>query len=253
MTTDKAIEPVFGGNVAMPSSASLAGALKESATKDPRGGAMDGADYLNFSGKRGRFSYGADQKDFEMDRILVPNIAGFQDGWVCWKSGQPVATRLANIMGAPVKTPDFEEFGPFKADSGDGWFQAKGAMFKDIDSGDQFFFKINSVSGVSALAGLISDIADRAERGDPAWPVLTLDMSEFTARGHKNFKPVFNVMGWLDDERVGVAFNDKEADLQDLMGQSGNALSPVEDEPETEEAEPEKEPVQKSRRRRSAV
>ena len=135
-------KPVFGGDVAMPSSSALAGALKESAVRDPRGGAIDGADYLNFSGKRGMFTYGADGKPFDMDAILVPNIAGFQDGWVCWKNGQPVATRLAPITGVPVPTPDMNEHGPFDGDA-DGWFQAKAAMFKDVETGDQYFFKIN--------------------------------------------------------------------------------------------------------------
>lgn len=246
MANDNTPAPVFGGDVAMPSSSALAGALKESAVKDPRGGALDGADYLNFSGKRGMFTYGADGKPFDMDSMLVPNIAGFQDGWVCWKNGQPVATRLANITGAPVPTPDFSEFTPFENDA-DGWFQAKAAMFKDVDSGDQYFFKINSVSGVSALAGLIGLIADRAERGDPAWPVLQLGVDEFSAKGYKNYKPEFNIVGWLDDANVQVLFTDPEADIDELIAASGGAAQI----PSQGKEEPKAEPAPKQRRRRS--
>ena len=240
MPNDNEIAPVFGGDVSMPSSSALAGALKESAVKDPRGGALDGADYLNFSGKRGMFTSGADGKPFDMESTLVPNIAGFQDGWVCWKNGQPVATRLANITGAPVPTPDFNEFAPFENDA-DGWFQAKAAMFKDVDDGAQYFFKINSVSGVSALAGLIGLIADRAERGDPAWPVLQLGVDEFQAKGYKNYKPEFNILGWLSDENVGRVFSEEEVDLDELMA-DGSAPAAI---PSQGKEEP------KRRRRRS--
>ena len=237
--TNEVTKPVFGGNVAMPSSANLAAALKQSASKNPRSGPGEGTDYLNFSGKRGLYSYGADQTPLEGGREFIPNIAAFEDGWVCWKGGRPVATRLSNMMDGGAPSPDFDEFAPFDAGNGEGWFAAKSMMLKDVGNGQQFYFKINSVSGVSAIAALIDMIADRAGRGEAAWPVITLDMEQFTAKGHKNFKPRFDVSGWLDDENVAKVF-EEGSDLDDLLAAS-----------EVTEAEPVDEAP--TRRRRKAV
>lgn len=238
---------VFGGNVAMPKSSALAAALRDSSQRDPRGGGVDGAEYLNFSGKRGVYTVGSEGKEFDKDAMVVPNIAGFQDGWVCWKGGQPVATRLANISAPAIATPNFDEFGPFDTKNGEGWFQAKATTFKDIDTGDQFYFKINSVSGVSALAGLLSMIAERAERSEAAWPVLKLGMEAFTSRGFKNYKPKFEVVGWLDDENVAKLFGEEDYDLDDLFAAS-EGVSPEGGNDEEEEDAPA--PAASSRRQR---
>lgn len=212
------VGPVFGGAVAMKGASALAVAMKESAVKDPRGSAGD-SDYLNFSGKQGTYSIGSKQEKVDPDEMWVVNIASFEDGWICWKGGRPVATRLANISDANVPAPDMDEFGPFEGD-GDGWFQAKAFVLRSIDTEQQGYFKINSISGVSAFADLQKSIAEKAERGEAAWPVVCLDVEKFTAKGYKNFKPVFDIQGWLNDDQIETALGAEEIDINELMDAS---------------------------------
>jgi hypothetical protein len=214
----KEVAPVFGGNVAMTGSAALAAAIKESSDKDPRG-SMGDSDYLNFSGKSGRITIGADKRLIQNDELWVANISSFEDGWICWKGGKPVATRMSNIMDGSVAAPDMSEFGPFDGD-GEGWYQAKAVTLKSLDNDQQGYFKINSVSGVSALADLQKLIFERIENGQSAWPVMAMDAEEFTAGGYKNFKPKFDVEGWLNDEQIASALNDPESDIEELMNSS---------------------------------
>ena len=214
----------------------LAAAMKESSDKDPRG-SMGDSDFLNFSGKQGKFTIGKAARTIQPDEEWIVNISGFEDGWVCWKGGQPVAQRMANISGTPVPTPDFEENGPFNSDKGEGWFQAKAMTLKNIETDEQGYFKINSISGVSAMADLQRDFVAQATAGKGCWPVVTLDAEEFTAKGFKNYKPVFNVVEWLD-----------EAALTALM--TGEASEEaVEEEPEIAPEVEKVEPPKRTRRR----
>lgn len=227
-----ATKPVFGGQVAMASSAALVSAIEESAEKDPRG-AMGDSDFLNFSGKRGVYTIGAKAREINGEELWLPNIAGFEDGWICWKGGAPVASRLALITGVPVPMPDMNEFGPFETGKGDGWFQAKSMTLKSLDTDEQGYFKINSISGVSAVADLQKAIVAQAQAGKPAWPLLFLKKEEFTAKGFKNFKPVFEVYGWLSDENVQELMTNEDADIDALITSSGSAAPAPEEKPKT--------------------
>ena len=223
----------------MKSSAELLSALEESSSKDPRGTVGD-SDYLNFSGKRGVFTIGVDNRNIGVDELWLPNIAGFEDGWICWKGGAPVASRLAVSGDAPIPTPDFEEFGPFDTAKGDGWFQAKSMTLKSLDNDQQGYFKINSISGVSAVSDLQKDIVKQIHAGLPAWPIIQFSTEEFTAKGFRNFKPVFTVYGWMDDANVQELMTDEDADIDALIDASGGGES-VEKEQEA--------PAPKARRR----
>ena len=208
----------FGGAVAISNADAMAAALTGSAAEGRQGGAPDGSDFLNFSGKRGAYEFGPDKSDVENNEVWLVNIAAFEDGWVCWKGGTPAATRLSNIYnGQPIPEPDPQELGPFSGD-GDGWHKAKSMVLKSVDEDDrQGYFKINSKSGVSAFADLQTLVADRFRSGQPAWPLVQLDKESFTAKGHKHFKPKLVVYGWLDDARVAELAADPDADLDDLI------------------------------------
>lgn len=194
---------VFGGKVNVANVASLANRAKEAAQNNPRGGAPNGSDYMNFSGKRGMYTIGQDQRKIQPEELWVIDVTSFEEGWICWKGGKPVSTRLSNIYnGSPVLAPNGDEGGPFDTNKGEGWFQAKAMVLRSIDNGQQGYLKLNSVSGVSAMAELIGEFAERAEQGQPHWPVVGLDVEEFESQGFKNFKPKFVAYGWLDNEQL---------------------------------------------------
>lgn len=217
MTTEVA-KSVFGGKVNVANVAALAQRAAESAQNTPRAGAPDGSDYMNFSGKRGVYTIGKDNRVIPDDEIWVVNVTSFEEGWMCWKGGKPAATRLSNIYtGAPVGVPDSNELGPFDTNKGEGWFQAKAMVLRSCDEGQQGYFKINSVSGVSAVAEFIGQFAERAAAGEPCWPAITLGIEQFESQGFKNYKPVFEIVGWLDDAALArLADGESIADILDL-------------------------------------
>lgn len=218
----------FGNKpISLRGNSAVASALAEAAGNDPRGGAPDGSEYMNFSGKRGVYELGKDKADVSEDELWVVNVASFEEGWVCWKGGNTQTKRFANIYnGTPIPTPDFSEFGPFTKE-GDGWYQAKAFVLKSVDNDRQAYFSNNSKSGVSAIAGLQGEIADRLRAGQPYWPLVTLGKELFQAQGYKNHKPVFNIYGWLDDEAVTELAVNPEADVDELIDASVSRVGQV--------------------------
>lgn len=217
MSEGKEVGFFGGGAVKVADGAAIAAKMNESAQNDPRGG-IEGSDYLNFSGKKGTYVIGKEERKIDSDELWVVHIGSFEDGWVCWKGGRPASTRMANIFtGVPVAQPDMDELGPFNVDKdrGEGWFQAKALILKSCDSEQQGYFKINSKSGVSAIAGLQREISERIANDMDRWPVVRLDVEEFEAQGFKNYKPVFQVEGWLSDN--GVMALAEGADISDLL------------------------------------
>lgn len=205
---------VFGGKVAIADTKALAAKAAAAAQNNPRGGAPNGSDYLNFSGKRGVYTIGQEKRQIQPEELWVIDISSFEEGYVCWKNGSPLSFRMANIYtGVPVQPPAEDELGPFNHDKGDGWFQAKAMVMKSLDNEQQGYLRINSVSGVSAMAELIGDFSERAAAGEACWPVIQLDKEEFESQGFKNFKPLFTQVAWLDNDQIaklaeGAAIDD---------------------------------------------
>ena len=226
------VATVFGGSVNVTDMKALAAKAQESAQNNPRSGAPNGSEFLNFSGKRGVYKIGKDERIVQSDEYWVVDVTGFEEGFICWKGGKPASTRMANIYnGVPVVQPGSDELGPFNTEKGEGWFQAKAFVVKSCDNGQQGYLKINSVSGVSAMAELMGAFSERAAGGLPCWPVITLDVEEFEAQGFKNFKPVFEVATWLDNDQLAEL--GKGTPLDDVW-------------PDAEEPEPKPEPKPKA-------
>ena len=220
---------VFGGKVNVADVKGLAAKAKEAAQNNPRGGGPAGSDYLNFSGKKGIFTIGVDNRQIENDELWIVDVTSFEEGWICWKGGKPASTRLSNIYsGLPVMAPNPEDGGPFNQSKGEGWFQAKAMVLKSLEHDQQGYLKLNSISGVSSMAELIGAFADRAVSTEEVWPVIRLDVEEFEAQGFKNYKPVFDVVGWLTAEQLQEVA--EGADVGDFLE--------LEDEPEPEPVKP---------------
>tara|TARA_R110000803_G_scaffold23766_2_gene58026 strand:+ start:1931 stop:2677 length:747 start_codon:yes stop_codon:yes gene_type:complete len=223
-------------------------AAASAATVPSAGGAPDGSDFLSFSGKRGLYTVGKDKRQIQPDELWLLNVASFEDGWVCWKGGKPIAKRTYNIYtGTPVERPASDELGPF--DDKSGWSACKCWVSKSIDNDQQGFFEVTSISGVSEMASMIEEVSRRMAVGLPCWPLFHYDMKEFSAQGHKNFKPDFKVYGWLDDDAVGKVA-DPSADVDELIKASAGIKSVASDENSDDAAASEDTPS--PRRRRSA-
>ena len=248
----------FGAGMVLADPEALAQSLEEGASE---GRSSAAGDYLNFSGKMGKYTIGKEKRVVEKDELWLVNVGSFEKGWMCWKGGQPKASRMAAVSGTPVPTPNFDEFGPFDTANGEGWHAAKAFVLKSVDNDQQAYFKTNSISGISAFSDLQGAIAPRVRAGESAWPLISLNMEEFTAQGYKNFAPKFEVYGWLNNEAVDKLFADDEADLDELIAMSEGDSPPKVEQEETPKrkrraaAEPEEkaeeEPAPRRRRRKA--
>lgn len=180
----------------------MVGALKQTAAESSGSDLPDGGVYISFSGKMGKYSIGQDKEDADPNECWLVNIQSFEKGWICWKGGSPVAKRLASLYGEPVDTPDPNEHGPFKASNGEGWHSAEAMMLRSVDSGKQGYYSTNTKSALRELAKITGEVARRLEEGLPCWPIIQLDKEPFTAQGQKNYKPIFNIAGWLGMKQV---------------------------------------------------
>ena len=177
------------------SQALAASAQTGASTELPEGGV-----YISFSGKMGRYSIGTEKTDADPSELWLINIFEFQDGWMCWKGGQPVAKRFASAFGTPVDQPNFQEHAPFA--DGEGWQVAKAMMLRSLNRGIQGYFSTSTKSAVREFSKLTAEIARRLDEGLPAWPIVQLEKETFMAQGKKNWKPVLFVAGWLAMQQV---------------------------------------------------
>lgn len=209
------IAPIFGGRaVDIENSQALIDAMEETADEGGRNGDVL---FMNFSGKRGRYSIGADKREPGDAEPFLVAIMSFELGWVAWKGGNPVGKRMALITQPRIMQPSADEGGPFDTNKGEGWHRARAITVRSLETEDQCYFAINSVSGVAALSDLQKDVMSRMKAGLPCWPVVTFGIEEFTAQGHKNFKPAINVVKWLEGEEL-LKLQDPEFDPMALLG-----------------------------------
>lgn len=212
----------FGKPITLVNAQAMADAVSASAAQGQIGGAPDGSVYLNFTGKRGVYEFGKDKEDIDASELWLVNIASFEDGYVCWKGGKTIATRMANIYSdSRIPTPAMDEQGPFNQSQGEGWFSAKSMVIKSLEADDrQGYWKINSKSGVAVFADLLQQVAERLRAGRPSWPVVNLGKEKFEAQGQKNYKPTLTVYGWLSDAAVAELAANPDADIDGLVRSS---------------------------------
>lgn len=225
--SNEIVNSPFGKPVALANAQAMADALSNSAAQGQIGSAPDGSVYLNFTGKRGVYEFGKDKADLDDSEVWLVNIASFEEGFVCWKGGKTIATRMANIYsGQHIAAPAHDEMGPFNTQQGEGWFPAKSMVIKSIEEDDrQGYWKINSKSGVAVFADLQAQVAERLRAGRACWPLVRLGKEKFEAQGQKNYKPKLDVYGWLSQDAVTELAADPDADIDALVRQSeGGAL-----------------------------
>lgn len=252
----------FGSSVAIKNRQEMAQRAAASASNGARGGAPDGSVYMNFSGKRGVYTVGSgdNKRTVQEDELWLINVSSFEDGYICWKGGSPASTRMANIYsGTPVAAPAPDELGPFNSQKGEGWYSAKGWVFKSLDEDTQAYLRLNSVSGVAEMSSVIEECASRMGNDMACWPIVQCTAEDFEAQGFKNSKPIFKIYGWLDDDAL-AKLADPDADIDELIKQSSLAgrleetkrvrKEQAEEAEEAEDADEPDEPAEEKPRRR---
>ncbi len=193
---------LFSGGTDIANIDEMADALETSASEGASSDLPDGGIYINFSGKRGVYTMGQDGDDADPGEMWLVNIGSIEEGYVCWKGGQPVAKRFASVYGPKLAAPDPAEHGPFDSARGEGWFSARAMMIRSVDRGIQGLFQTNTKSAVNEFAKLQRAIAAQMKAKEPRWAVIQLHKEGFVAQGQKNFKPIFHIVGWLSDDQL---------------------------------------------------
>lgn len=230
----------FGAGVSLGNLEAAQKALAASATEGALGTAPDGSSYMNFSGKRGVYEFGQEKEDISDEERWVINVGSFQGGYICWKGGRPVATRLGSIYSGPVPAPDPDEHGPFNVANGEGWHQAKAMVLRSLDYEDrQGYFKVNSKSAVAVIADLQKAVVENMQAGLPFWPVVRMGREKFQAKGQWNYKPTIIIDGYLSTEAVNYLGRHPETDVGWLLEMSASMQPFPEDGPPAEAGDPE--------------
>ena len=172
-----------------------------------------GSPFLKFSGKTGKYTWGADDNEIESGHQLAVNMESFEVGWICWKDDDVVDEVMVNVSqgGRKPGKGTLTDHGPYDDDN-DGWKEQAKVSFRSIEDGEQYDFKVSSASGVNVMRGMLTSFGKlMAEHPDEVM-VIEIDAETFevtvinekTGKKKKqtNYKPVFDIVGWMSVEEL---------------------------------------------------
>ncbi len=193
----------------------LANAIVET-VEDTESGTGSNFDFMSFSGKRSVWELGRDKEQPEEDEYFIVEPSTFSKGWTCWKSNQVVGRHewLATEPEKAVARDDLADHNITR--DGDGWKETLLFGLVRVDNLRAVKFSTTSVSGRNSVKDLFMKVADRMRLKEPAMPVVQLTKEEFTAQEQKNWKPIFDVAGWLEPQDA-KAFLLGDIDLDQAM------------------------------------
>jgi hypothetical protein len=187
-------------------------ALRDAVAADADvGSRADGLSFMSFSGKRGTYKIGLEEREPGKEEPFLLAVPLFKIGWICWKGGKPVAKRMAGLRQPAVPEPDMSEFGPFDSNKGEGWMRARSVQLKSMDNNEEVEFSISSKSGVAEIASMHKMVRDQMGEGAAYWPAIVFGREEFEAQGFKNFKPTMEVVKWLTTDEIKQWVDDFDA------------------------------------------
>ena len=191
---------LFGGMVDLLDTEALRRQMSETADIGARG--QEGVQFMSYSGKMDKYKIGIDGRGLHPNEPFLVAIPMFKIGWMCWKGGKPLAKRMAGLREPQVAEPDHSEFGPFNTNQGEGWQRARSMYMRSLETGEQIEYSTSSKSGVAVIADLHQQIRTQMGASDDVWPIVEFSSEPFTAQGQKNYKPVIEVLKWLDQAAI---------------------------------------------------
>ena len=197
--------------------------------------------FLKFSGKTGRWEYGAKDENFDGVEIYINSLQA-QHGFIRWGTKPPAKAHTKVTAALPPQLAPFDgvdENGKPKTHMAQPSRILVGVTLDDEP--DVVNCELGSMGGVENTDKLISAIMVKAQSSTFFFPVVKL-ASEFYVRSTgKVYKPVFEIIEWRDVE------NNLEGSVQAID------TPVVEDEaPAVEAAAPVVEAEAPKRRRRKA-
>lgn len=157
---------------------------------------------MKFDGKSGLLNHVIsknNEKRLPEGLRLAFDVYGSQQGYICWKGGDVVGEYYKSFFETLPDISTMEDHGPYD-DEKDGWQANYTLFFKQLDANVQWKCGIGSASGRRAVDDLYQKIGDLESLHDftKQTPILTIGAEPFVAKGFKNYKPVFNIVEWVD-------------------------------------------------------
>lgn len=196
----------------------MAAALGEASDKASTGSG-NGTTYLNFSGKTGAYSLGADKLNIDPEDMFIFDPSMAFEGFQCWKGSKPVDKFKWSIYATDeIDEADLPDHSPYR--DNEGWKPLLGICLLSTDgNATQIEFSTDSKSGRNALTGLFNEIRDRTLADEPNMPLVHFEREQFTANEQTNWKPKFVIESWASVEQVAAFLGDEVTyDLNDLVG-----------------------------------
>lgn len=226
-----------------------------------------GAEGILKMGKDGKWNYGAENLEIELDSRWAVNPLSLKHGYVCWKvipeGVKDTPEKLGEVMVSMFDTKPSKDSLP---DYGHPWADCIGFSLKCLngeDKGEQVSYAPTSKGGLRAVDGLLGAILDREDETTPV-PVLLLKSDHYPHKTWgKTYFPVFDIVDWISMDGAGAEpaaeapkEEPKQAAPQETARRRGAAAPApapkpeVEDEQDEPEVAPQAAPAGEVRRRR---
>jgi hypothetical protein len=179
-----------GGNLPANAAEEFFGNLNQ--TYQPVASGM-GQDFLNFSGKSGRYEFNDGNPE---GREVLMNIPGMKHGYRCWVDKKPVDELVPINTQRPQQPPGIRdvdgEMQDFK-----NCYQLEG-QFAD-GANEEFVLTLNSIGGCSSVEQLINACRVQAAAKTGFYhPMVKLEAAPMNDQ-YGNYKPVFKIVNWMND------------------------------------------------------
>jgi len=158
---------------------------------------------MKFDGKSGLLNHVIsknNEKRLPDGMRLAFDAFGSMQGYICWNKGDVVGEYYKSFFETLPDISTMEDHSPYDDPEKDGWQHSYTLFFKQLDTNTQWKCNIGSASGRRAVDALYQKIGDLESMHDfrKQTPILVIGAEPFIAKGFKNYKPVFEIVEWVD-------------------------------------------------------
>ena len=175
--------------------------------------------YLGFDGTTGAWKLNRDPIEPDDVGKVVINSRGLFEGIIEWCNGSPLQKFSRPLLGVQHDEPVSEKMLPkpmspqiYRTDR-DGPTNVLGFLAKSLDDGTDLMFESGSMGGTKAVDAVAQQVLQGAAAfGELVHPVVVLAVTSYDGAYRTIFNPIFKVVGFIPDSRLGneVPVTDKD-------------------------------------------
>lgn len=181
-------------------------------------------EYLAFDGRFGKYSVanGTDEPDpYPTGSKVYFDLFESGKAWVCWKNGEVVDTVACSLFDPLPSEDSLTDHGPYNPDpqKRDGWSRQLTLRLRDKETGKQYQLRLSSKSAWISFGAFWQEFMEALSMHEPAkeTPVLILGAEAFKSNGNKNFKPIFQIVGWEANPEASTQVSSAAEDVEEAV------------------------------------